>query len=213
MTVISKAPKNSDELFKAYAAQSRPSARCGNVSFKGPIFYSYAAPITRLCLHHTSGIKFLLVSEEYANTSSTTSSHIRGVVSNVAVERPDIRILSVYALDTPTETAHIRRMLADMAPALTTMQKARCHLSTRLAALRSVVTALNDIKLLINNFDSFESCCDAATHALVHTYDQALNYHVAPPAAANPTMATLTETIIHLRAVQALEALDQPWTH
>lgn len=59
---------NSRELFHAWAAQSRPSAKSGNVSFDGPVLYSYAEPIGYLL-----GDDRVLLSRQ--KFSVTTSSH------------------------------------------------------------------------------------------------------------------------------------------
>lgn len=69
------APRNSNQLFHAWAHQTRKSAQCGNVRFNGPVLYSYATGIARVCTGK-AGQRFYLFAD--SNYSSSTSRQMFG---------------------------------------------------------------------------------------------------------------------------------------
>lgn len=66
-------PRNSSELFHYWAHQVMPEARCGNVSFRGPVLYSYAQPIALLL----SNDRVLLSDRQWSITTSSHQSQAR----------------------------------------------------------------------------------------------------------------------------------------
>ncbi len=68
---------NTYAVLLLYKQDTQEEARCGNVAFKGPVFYSYGRAIA----HKYPDRKLLLVSDP-TGWSQTTKMHINGVTGN-----------------------------------------------------------------------------------------------------------------------------------
>lgn len=81
---------NSREVFHLWAAQSRPRAKSGNVSFDGPVMFSYAAPIgyilgdDRVML---SDQKFSVTTSCHQSKAAYAVHHMRRVYAPVLPHR------------------------------------------------------------------------------------------------------------------------------
>lgn len=71
------APKNQNQLFHAWAHQTRESAQCGNVRFNGPVLYSYATGIARVCAGKNGGRFYLFADTNYSPSTSKQMSAAR----------------------------------------------------------------------------------------------------------------------------------------
>lgn len=74
-------PKNSAELFHYWAHQVLPKAKYGNVSYDGPVLYSYAEPIGLLL----PGNRVLISNRQFSMTTSSHQSAARSATNQMRV--------------------------------------------------------------------------------------------------------------------------------
>ena len=70
-------PKNSAELFHYWASMAMPQAKCGNVSYDGPVLYSYAEPIGLLLSNNR-----VLISNRYFSVTTNSHQHAARVATH-----------------------------------------------------------------------------------------------------------------------------------